>query len=238
MLITLMDGDSLFMAADTLLAMRADTLASDSSRLFLAYRDVRIFSADLQGLCDSLTYNSTDSLFRLFRDPIMWSDTSQFTADTIQMQMKDGGIDQVQLINKGLIINSSDEIFFNQIKGKNVIAYFRDDNLDHMDVIGNAESIYYALDEEQAYVGVNKTVCSEMTIYWGDNQVESIRFMTQPTGTAHPMSQVVHEELRLEGFRWMKEKRPKSVLDLFDLPDTPSDKKVRPVDLSARGRGE
>ncbi len=235
MLITLIDEDSLYLAADTLLAMREDTLASDSSRIFLAYRDVRIFSTDLQGRCDSLTYNSTDSIFRLFRNPIMWSDTSQFTADTIHMQMKDGGIDRVYLVNRGLIINTKDELFYNQIKGKYITAYFRDDNLDHMDVIGNAESIYYALDEEDAYVGVNETVCSEMTIFWGDNQVETIRFLTQPTGTAHPMGKVNHNELRLEGFRWVKDKRPKSVMDLFDLP---AKKPERPPDLSARqGKG-
>ena len=218
MLITAIDGDSLFLASDTLVALRDDTLRVDSSRLLLAYHDVRIFKSDMQGLCDSLAYVSQDSIFQLFGDPIMWSDTSQFMADSIRMEMRDGSIDKIHLVNKALIINSPDEIFFNQIKGKSIIAFFRNGNIDHMDVAGNAESIYYARDEENAYVGVNETVCSEMTIFWGDNQVERIRFLTQPTGTAHPMGEVNHGEMRLEGFHWWKEKRPRSILDLFGPP--------------------
>ncbi len=218
LLITEIDGDSLFMASDTLMAIREDTLENDSSRLLLAYHDVRIFKNDMQALCDSLTYNSRDSVFRFYEDPIVWSDTSQFTADTIRMQLKDDKIDRVFLTNKGLIINSSDEIFFNQIKGKDITAFFENDNIDRMEVIGNAEAIYYALDDYGAYIGVNETACSEMMIYWGDNQVETIRFMNQPSGTVHPMGKVNHQELRLDGFRWVKDRRPRSVRDLFDRP--------------------
>lgn len=235
LLITLIDGDSLFMASDTLLAFREDTLSSDSSRLLLAYYDVRIYKSDLQARCDSLTYSSRDSVFRFFKDPIIWSDTSQFVADTVHMQMSDDQIDKIFLVNNGLIINSKDEAFFNQIKGKNITAHFKDNNLQRMDVIGNAESIYYALDDAGAYIGVNETICSEMVIFWGNNEVETIRFLTQPTGTAHPMGKVSHNELRLEGFRWVKEGRPGGVPDLFDLP--PQKRKPAP-DLSARSPEE
>lgn len=215
LLITRIEEDSLYMAADTLLSLRADSLQNDSSRLLLAYNDVRIYKSNLQAICDSLSYSSVDSIFRLFRAPIIWSDTSQFVADTIHMQLKDQKLDRIFLRDNAFIINSPDELFFNQIKGRYVTAFFRDDELRRMEVQGNAESVYYALDEAGGYVGVNKTVCSEMTLLFGNNQVEQIKFFNQPQAKAVPMRQANHEEMKIPGFRWEKDLRIRSVDDLF-----------------------
>ncbi|NUO00977.1 MAG: hypothetical protein HUU01_10225 [Saprospiraceae bacterium] len=215
LLITRIEDDSLYMAADTLLSLRADTLKGDSARLLLAYKDVRIFKSNLQAICDSLSYSNVDSIFRLFRAPIIWSDTSQFVADTIHIQLKAQKLDRIFLRDNAFIINSPDELFFNQIKGRFATATFKDDELRRMDVQGNAESVYYARDEAGGYVGVNKTVCSEMTLLFGNNKVDQIKFFTQPQARAIPMKQANHDEMKIPGFRWEKELRIKKVDDLF-----------------------
>lgn len=217
MLITLMQGDSLYLSADTLFSIREeqpDSISSDSSRMFLAFADVRIFKSDLQAVCDSLVYSSTDSLFHFYKDPVIWSDTSQFTADTIYMQLANEALDRIYLREQAFIINSPDEIFFNQVKGKNVTAQFREGELRVVDVQGNAESVYYALDEVGAYIGVNKTICSEMRLFFGNNEVKKIAFFTEPTATMYPMQQANDDELELSGFRWQVENRPKGILDI------------------------
>ena len=210
------DGDSLFMTADTLVSIKGDTLTGDTSRLMHAYFDVRIYKSDLQAICDSLLYNTTDSLFLFFEDPIIWSDTTQFTADTIKMQMANNKIDRIFLRTNSFIINSPDEKFFNQIKGKNSIAYFTEGELDYVHVTGNAESVYYPLDDEKAYIGANKTVCSEMKIYFGDNTVTGIKFFAQPQATLTPMNKADHRTLLMDGFRWENGKRPLNVDALFE----------------------
>ena len=187
----------------------------DSTRILLGYKDVRIFKSDLQVVCDSLAYNSADSLFEFYQSPIIWSDTSQFFADVIKMQLANDQIDQIFLIGNAFIINSPDETFYNQIKGKNITAFFKDNELDQMDVIGNAESVYYARDEEEAYIGVNKSVCSKMLVYFGNNEIEYIHFYTQPVSNMLPMKKTNHEDLKLSGFRWEKKLRPKSLEDLL-----------------------
>ena len=217
-LITLMDGDSLFLSADTLMSLKLDTLASDSSRALIGFHDVRIYKSDLQAVCDSMVYNSTDSLFHFYQDPIMWSDTSQFSADSIKMQLSENKIDRIFLKNKGLIVNSPDELFFNQIKGRDITAFFAENNLRKMVVEGNAESLYYALDEEKAYVGVNKTICSDMILRFGDNSINKISCLTTPKGKMLPMRQTNHEEIKLNGFFWETKSRPKSIDDLFPPP--------------------
>ncbi len=210
---TLVDGDTMFMSSDTLVAFKETP--EDSTRILLGYKDVRIFKSDLQVICDSLAYNSADSLFEFYQSPIIWSDTSQFYANEVKMQMANDQIDQIFLIDNAFIINSPDEIFFNQIKGKNITAFFKDDELDQMEVIGNAESVYYARDEEDAYMGVNKSVCSKMLVYFGNNEIEYIHFYTQPVSNMMPMKKANHEALKLSGFRWERKLRPKSLEDLL-----------------------
>lgn len=218
LLTTIVDGDSLFMTADTLLSRKIDSLASDSSRLLLAYNDVRIYKSNMQALCDSLAYNTTDSLFKMYRQPIIWADTSQFTSDTMHMQLANSQLDRIYLYRKSFILNSPDEVFFNQIKGKDITAFFREGELHKMDVEGNAQSVYYPLDEEQAYIGVNSTVCSEMSINFANNQVQNILFFSQPEGKLQPMGAVDHDAIKLEGFNWQTDPRPTSFDDLFGAP--------------------
>ena len=212
LLISLIDGDTFYMCSDTLVSFYDNP--DDSLRTMLAYHDVRILKSNMQAIADSVTYSSRDSIFELFENPVIWSDTTQFISDTMYMQLANGKIDRILLQQKALILNSKDEVFFNQIKGKDITAFFRDDELRKMMVVGNAESIYYALDDVGAYVGVNKTVCSEMLMYFGDNQIQDIRFYAQPKANTYPMGQFNHKSSRLEGFRWETAKRPRTVKDL------------------------
>ncbi len=218
LLITLLDGDSLYVTADTLNSLRTDSLAGDSSRLLLAYRDVRILGTELQALSDSLSYSTVDSNFVLYYDPIIWSDTSQFTADTIRMRLRNEQLDRIFLDRNAFILNSPDEIYFNQIKGKNIVARFDSNELRRMDVFGNAEAIYYALDDAGAYIGVNKTACSAMRFFFGSNEIEGILFLDAPSGQLDPMKMVDHDALRLDGPPWQPKIRPQNLEMLFGDP--------------------
>ena len=216
MMKSLIERDTLYMSADTLTSYKPDT-ASDI-RLLLAHRDVRIFKQDMQAVCDSLSFSTADSIFRFFkiRDlPIIWSDTSQFSGDTVRMLLKNKKLDRIWLIQNALVVNSEDGLMFNQIKGKNTTAFFRDDEVREMLVEGNAQAVYYALDDGRAYIGLNETQCSEMRLYFGNNQVESIKFYTQPSGSFTPMKKAGSGTKKLDGFFWEQVRRPRRVQDLF-----------------------
>ncbi len=216
LMVSMVDGDSLYIAADTLYSYEeTDSTAVDTFRVLQAFHDVRLFKSDMQALCDSLVYHSRDSLFYFYDNPIMWSDTSQFVADTMSMRLANNNLEKVFLKRDAFILNSPDEIYFNQVKGKNITASFDSSELRRMYVIGNAETVYYVIDEEGAYVGVNTTKCSEMELYFYHNTVEKIKFFTQPQSEMIPMSKANHEQLKLKGFKWEKDIRPKSISDLF-----------------------
>lgn len=214
MLMQEIDGDTLYLVADRILAKRVSD--QDSSRQIHAFAHVLIYKSDLQASCDSLVYREKDSLFVFYQDPVIWSDTSQFTADTIAIRMAEKAIDSIYLWRRALIINAPDEPYYNQIKGRTILASFVEGELSRMDVNGNAESVYYARDEQDEYLGVNTSVCSEMVLFFEDNQVQDIFYLREPESTMYPMDQVDHSTLKLDGFKWRVQEKPKNLADLLD----------------------
>ncbi len=216
MLKTLVNNDTLYMASDTLISFKPDS--SSDIRKILSFNDVRIFKSDMQGVADSLSFSTMDSVFWFYKIaqlPLIWSDTSQFSGDTIKMSLKNNKLDKIWLRQNAFVINSEDGVFFNQIKGKYTTAYFRENEVREMLVDRNAQAVYYALDEKKAYIGVNETECSEMRLYFGNNQVNSIKFYAEPKGTFTPIKKVGKDAKKLEGFFWETKRRPRSIADIL-----------------------
>ncbi len=227
---TLLDGDTLYLSADTLISEKISINGNDSIELLTAYRDVRIYKKDFQAVCDSMAYNSTDSIFAFYENPIMWSDSTQFSADTTKFSLKDEKIDSVFLLQNALIIDTPDEQFFNQIQGREIVIKFEDNQPLNMSVNGNGTSVYYVMDDDEGYVGPNKTTCSSMYLTFDDGELEYIRFYGDPKSNLYPMKEANHNELKLKGFKWAKDKRPFSPQDLdsphYIVEDTILDQEI------------
>lgn len=209
---TLVEQDTLFIASDTLTMERVmDTLTQSPYRLIRAYDDVRLFKSDLQGKADSLVFNDRDSLFTFFDDPLLWTDTTQFSADTITLSVRHKQIHDITLVQRALIISELYGTYYDQIKGKRVVADFDSSAIRDMWVTGNAESIYYTRDDKSAFIGVNQTICSKMYFTFKDNQIDLLKYFGENSSTMTPMGEAQHDALRLEGFQWREEERPQSV---------------------------
>ena len=117
-------------AAPVLKADSLKTNAPKDNRLVLAYHKVRFFREDFQGKCDSLVYWSKDSTVQLFTDPVVWSGKNQMTANFIEMINKSKDRDEVRMKEDAFIISMEDDsLRFNQIKGKNMNGFIRQNNL-------------------------------------------------------------------------------------------------------------
>lgn len=214
---TLVDGDTLFIAADTLhMWNRIDTSRlPDTVRMIHAYHDVRLYKSDMQGLADSLVFHGRDSVFNFFGHPVLWSDTTQFSADSITMSIRNSQIRNITLTRRALIISQLLELYYDQIKGKTIVAEFDTAAIKDMWVTGNAESIYYTKDDRAAFIGVNQTICSKMLFTFKDGQIHFLKYYGDNTSTMLPMAEAQHETLRLEGFEWRSGERPLTVNDLL-----------------------
>ncbi len=231
------NNDSLYVAADTLFSARltdrfgvdsvvVDTIRNirvasinekdSANRYFEAYRNVRIFNDSLQSICDSLYYSFKDSVFRLYYNPVVWAQQSQITGDTIHLFTKNKKADRVEAFENAFMINQVQGEAYNQIKSSRMDGWFLDGNIDSVRARGFAECIYYIQDADSAFTGVNQSTSDIIDIYFREKALDRVVFRSSVTGTIWPIKQRTPGELRLQNFRWLEDKRPKSKFELFE----------------------
>ncbi len=204
--------DSLFMHSDTL---RATFDSAQNIKSVLCFYKVKFFRHDMQGMCDSLTYLSHDSAMTMYHDPIIWSDSNQLSADSIRLTMKNGEADSLKLFNSAFIISKDDTGSYNQIKGRNVLAKFRNNELYKINVLGNAQTIYYSREEDRSLIGINVAFSSDMLIFLDNNQIHSITYILKVESHLYPEKDVPPNERKLKNFRWEEKRRPLKKSDIF-----------------------
>lgn len=198
----------------------------DKDRFLEFYYNVRIYNDSLQAVCDSMFYSAQDSVFRLFRDPVVWTSSnnqfSQMTGDTIYVFTQKRKPRQINVWKNAMMLSQSyyDSThvlgeYYNQLSGTYLYAYFTNGQLDSMQAKNNAQSIYYLLDDGDRYLGVNQQQSDVLDFYFKDKQLQKIVGRQDIKGTTYPMRQVDHNSIRLRGYRLYNERRPKSKYDLF-----------------------
>lgn len=231
--------DSIFVSADTLYSARLsdllksrnvpplrdsgkrmtviDSTKSDSTnKFFEAYYNVRIFSDSLQAIGDSLFYSLQDSVFRLFKSPVVWAKDNQVTGDTIYLFIKNKKPERMYVFENAMAISKVDNTqYFNQLKGNTLNALFEDGQIHFIRARGNAENVYYGQDDQKKFIGVNKSNADVIEFLFGDGKPERVTFLRNLDGTTYPMRQVNHDEIKLRNFRWLDAVRPKSKFDIL-----------------------
>ncbi|MEQ9592866.1 MAG: OstA-like protein [Cyclobacteriaceae bacterium] len=211
------EGDTLFMRADTLVSVES---RDPKQKKLLAYNNVKIWKADLQGIADSVVYQAFDSTLYFFKDPVLWTEENQMTADSIRMLIQNKTIDRIYLIANSFVVSQDSLFNFNQIKGRKMTAFFNGRAIDHVDVEGNGESVYFALEEKETMVdstsiktstlmGVNRIICSNMKINFLEGKVNNISFYVKPDASFIPPIELKDGDKRLKGFVWRHKEKPR-----------------------------
>ena len=210
-LLQIYQTDTLFLHADTL---KAVPVPEDTSKILKAYYNVKFFRQDMQGRCDSMVYDFKDSTNTFYNTPILWVQHNQMTAQTIKLYTRNQAMYKADLINSAFVVSPEDSIFFNQIKGRNMTGYFRNNDIYKIDVDGNGQTVYYPKDDE-IIIGVNRAESSALTIKLKDRAINGIMLRGEPTGNLNPPYILPAEDVRLQGFIWLEEIRPKNKTDIF-----------------------
>lgn len=221
-----MEKDTLYLTADTLVSINSK---KDSIRKLYAYKNVQIYQSDLSGKCDSLGYDVKDSVIHFYQKPIIWTNDSQSQADSISLFLVNQKLKEMDLRGHSFVISKDSLEHFNQIKGRKIWVIFQEDSkLKRVNVEGNGESIYFVVDDKKVTTGLNRVECSRMNMFFADNQVKKIVFITKPDAKFAPPSEWNEDLQVLDGFNWrirekinlsmimdrVKMEEPKKKLDL------------------------
>ncbi|MDA3954026.1 MAG: organic solvent tolerance protein OstA [Bacteroidales bacterium] len=203
--------DSLFLHSDTISSLYD---SSGIHRIIKAYHKVQIFKEDFQARCDSMIYNFKDSVISMYTDPMLWAEGNQMTAKKVEIHLKDDELDFFKLMQTAFIVSQKDTSSYDQIRGKEMFGYIRNNKLHRIDVFGNGQTIYFMVDEKvNEIIGVNFAESSDLKIYMNNGFLSRINLIKEPAGTLYPLDQL--EEKKLKDFRWLEQLRPKSKKDIF-----------------------
>ena len=227
--ITQQENDSIYMHADRIMVT-----GKPEHRIVRAYYNAKIFKSDLSGKADSIHSNqktgitqlininrfSSDDKFSTKRKPILWNIANQMTGDTIHLisNTETEKIDSLRVFNNAFIISKDtiSENGYNQIYGMRLIGLFNEENqLRQVDIIKNAESIFYTRNDKQELIGIDKAKSGSISMLFAEGDIEEYNRINQVDGKLYPESQYPEKEKILKGFDWREDERPMSVEDLF-----------------------
>ena len=209
-------GDSLFMHADTLRLITFNLSTDSAYREMHAYHKVRAYRTDVQAVCDSMVYNSKDSCMTMYTDPILWQGAQQLIGEEIRVYMNDSTIDWAHIVNQALAIEQKDSVHYNQVSGKEMMAYFKEGEMRTVEVNGNVLVVYYPVEErDTSLIGMDYTEGSFLRMLLRNRRMERGTFIGMATGTMYPMDQIPADKMRLPSFAWFDYIRPVSKEDIF-----------------------
>lgn len=215
-------GDTLYLHADTLKMITLE----ENSREIKAYRGVRFYRSDLQGVCDSLQFDTRDSVMYMYNEPILWNEAYQLYGDTILVFLNDSTIEYAHVRQFAFAVQEVDTSYYNQLKGNDLKAFFEGRAIRQIDVEGSAESIFYPVENDGAMVGMNETKSGFLTIWVKDNQLERLKIWPSPQGTLTPIPDLNPSQKTLQDFFWFDYIRPQHKDDIYtvvkrNVQDTP-----------------
>ena len=238
MAINIVDQDSLFIHADTLVAT-----GPQEKRILRGYYDVRILKSDIRGRSDSLYLDQSIGLTKLLSrpltnqqeqifteadrngaNPVLWFGESQMSGDKIFLlsNLVTRKLDSLKITGNIFIIEKDTLSLdgYQQIKGGILNGAFKEGRLDNIVITKNTEMVYYLYnDEDLQLIGIDKTTCSALQMNFNDGQIENITFLVSPNGDVYPEEELPLNDRTLKGFIWRITEKPETIEDLFDEKD-------------------
>ena len=202
-------------AGDSTNVIKDTTSVKDTTavRFALAYNKVRIYRSDLQAIADSLVFNSIDSIARMYRDPVMWNEGSQFTADSIQFVMSKNRLVKAELISSAYYISKQDSLYFNQIKSADMIGFFTGNKLHRFDALGGVSLLFF-LAEDSIITSVNQKECKFLSAAIDSGKLQRVKYYDNIKSDMYPVVKLETGKDKLKGFIWRDSARPSSRFDV------------------------
>ena len=215
--------DTIYLHADTLLTLINPVVTdstTDSIRVLRAFKQVRFYRNDVQGICDSLQMSESDTIINMYRHAVVWNLERQIFGDEINVHLNDSAADWATMPTGGFMADHLGEIYYDQLSGKKMKAFFEEKELRRMEVDGNVQVIMFPEEKDSTY---NKMVTAESS-YMRLNlrpkqEIDRVIMWPDVSGKVIPLFLAKKSDLYLPQFMWYDALRPKSPDDIYDVSD-------------------
>ena len=209
-------------AADSSATVTLPPPVVDSVLQYLyAYRAVKIYRDDGQAVCDSMVFFVNDTLTEMFYNPVLWNTNNQISADKVRFISRDSVLYRGEFLGSAFMVSEEDTVHYNQIKSRDMFAYFRNNEVYLMDIIANVQTIFF-MEEDSVLVNINFAESVNMKIFIKDRKISRVRYYSELKNDMHPLDDMPREKQRLKGFAWHGNLRPKTRYEVCDRHIKPS----------------
>ncbi len=215
--------DTIYLHADTLCTLINHVVndsVNDSVRVLRAFNQVRFYRSDVQGICDSLQLSEADTIINMYRHAVVWNQERQIFGDEINIHLNDSVADWATLPTGGFMAEHLGEIYYDQLSGKKMKAWFEEKELRRLDVDGNVQVIMFPQEKDSTYNKMVNAESSYMRLNLKPKQeVDRITMWPEVSGKVTPLYLARKADMYLPQFHWYDMLRPQSPDDIFDLTE-------------------
>jgi len=203
----------------------------EGEQIIRAFNNGKILRNTLSGKCDSIHYDQVSGIAQLINNknnllkksrkikkPILWNNKSQITGDSIHIKFdtQNNIIDSLYVFDNAFIIEKDTlDLGYNQISGKKLFGNFIEGKLKFIDIIKNAESVYYLRNSENELIGIDKSKSAKINILIEQQEIETFTKINQIDGKVFPEEDFNENDKFLKGFYFREDERIKTIEDLF-----------------------
>ena len=208
--------------------LHADTLFNQNDSLgkpffTVGYFNVKLYNTSMQAICDSMYFDRVKNVLELHKKPIVWSQNAELKGEKMQIHLNDSLLEKILITeNASAIMEIDSGKYYNQLAGKEITAFFKDNALIRSDVNGNARTIFFPEDEEKTdttivikRLGMNRLYASDLRVYLDSGEVRGVTYFDKPDGVFYPMDQLNKEEQFISNFMWQAFLRPKNWMEII-----------------------
>ncbi len=214
---------------DSMAVLQVDSLGAQEDSLYRIvniYRSAEIYRSDFQVAADSIVAISRDTSMQAHISPVVWSGAHQISSDEMFIYTLDGNLDYAEFFGKPVMSSQvvpNDTTYFNQVTGKEMVAFFENNNVYRNDVNSNVETIYFLQDEQSGEVNTISRVESGSASFFIENQqLDGVIYRSQPSYVFAPLEKRPADlSMTLKNFEWFGSRRPTRE-EIFDREIRPS----------------
>ena len=204
-------ADSLMLLADTLISFESNSPEDSIKQDLWAIQKVALKSGNTYGVAQHLRFNQEDSVIILTNQPVLWSDSTQLSGDTIKIYLQNNDVHMISLLGNAFIVSPDTSGMYNQIRGLVINNEIQEQEISRSIVSGNAE-LFYMVKEGEEYRGINLTKSDGMTFRFEDGQISEIFMKGKPEHIMYEYQPGIDlNAYYLEGFNWRIDERPEAM---------------------------
>ncbi|MBD5385650.1 hypothetical protein HDR69_04415 [bacterium] len=175
----------------------------------MAYPRARFFRKDLQGVADTIIFTELDSLLRMNRLPVIWSEERQLRGDTVVVHFNDSTADWARIPSKAMMMEHVEEDYFNQLHSDKMLMLFANGTLSRLEAEGSVQTIMLPMEQDSTYNRLVDAESSFLEIDLVDGALDRLKMWPEVTGNVTPLFMVKRSQKLLPKAAWLDAIRPK-----------------------------